>query len=248
MRQDSTVVVSEVFDSVQGEGPWIGTPMTFVRLAHCQIVCSFCDTPQRLIGKAMTLPSLNARLGPVLRNRRVCLTGGEPLLQAKQILPFVLSRIGSGERWHLETNGLVTPVGVGEGSLLEFEGIAVSPKLPSAQVVDAVVPLARAPVWDGGAFAAWCAFSQKCPDRVFFKFVVGNLADWSFLDRVLPEIPCGVQAVVQPNTYMPDAYAWFAEGLTARLPVWAVCSGATLPGVRPMPRLQTLLWGDTPGH
>jgi len=36
--------VSEIFNSIQGEGAKVGTPMTFIRFAGCNLRCSFCDT------------------------------------------------------------------------------------------------------------------------------------------------------------------------------------------------------------
>ena len=74
--------VNEIFSSLQGEGFWTGTPMVFVRLAGCNLRCPFCDTDHRH-GEALRADAL---VREVLTRadgcRRICLTGGEPLLQA----------------------------------------------------------------------------------------------------------------------------------------------------------------------
>ena len=40
--------LAEIFYSVQGEGTWTGTPAVFVRLAGCNLACTFCDTDYSL--------------------------------------------------------------------------------------------------------------------------------------------------------------------------------------------------------
>jgi 7-carboxy-7-deazaguanine synthase len=105
-----TVRVLEVFDSLQGEGVWSGTPMTFVRLTGCNapglgLACvRWCDTAESwdsLGGVDLTVVEVAAQV----RLPRVCLTGGEPLLQAAEVAEFVAVVHERGLRVHLETNG-----------------------------------------------------------------------------------------------------------------------------------------------
>ncbi|MDW7980457.1 MAG: radical SAM protein [Verrucomicrobiales bacterium] len=114
----SVLVVSEIFLSIQGESTYAGLPCVFVRLAGCDLRCSYCDTAYAFSGgKRMMLVEVrravhklarpffraNARMGR-LRLPLVELTGGEPLLQRAS---FELMRqlCDDGFVVLLETNG-----------------------------------------------------------------------------------------------------------------------------------------------
>ena len=111
--------VNEIFLSLQGEGFWTGTPMVFLRLSGCNLSCPFCDTDFF----AFTEMSADGIVSEVLRAagecRRVCITGGEPLLQLDGELISALH--AAGFTLHLETNGTIAaPDGI--------DWITVSPK------------------------------------------------------------------------------------------------------------------------
>lgn len=73
--------VIEIFHSVQGESTWAGLPTTFVRFARCNLRCQWCDTPYSFRGgDEMDRPAIHAAIDEAALGR-VCLTGGEPLLQ-----------------------------------------------------------------------------------------------------------------------------------------------------------------------
>ena len=119
----------EVFSSVQGEGPELGTATLFVRFAECDLRCSWCDTPQswqrvahcrieqergsgRFEEHANPLPlaALEAaaeRLELSL-HRWLSLTGGEPLLQPDALAEVAGRLRGRGPGIWLETHGLHT--------------------------------------------------------------------------------------------------------------------------------------------
>lgn len=99
-----TVNISEVFSSIQGESTRAGTPCFFVRLAGCNLACSYCDTAYAR--RARGRPVLVAALVQKFRASRLGLaevTGGEPLLQPAT--PELLRRLGRYGRVLLETNG-----------------------------------------------------------------------------------------------------------------------------------------------
>jgi 7-carboxy-7-deazaguanine synthase len=139
--------VIEIFDSLQGEGYWTGTPMTFVRLAGCNapelgLGCvRWCDTPgswERGAGEYLQVREILERV----HFTRVCLTGGEPLLQAEGAASLATEAHRRGIRVHVETNGTVAlfGAGVGDGGDGLFDWVVVSPKPPDYSV---------AAEWDG---------------------------------------------------------------------------------------------------
>lgn len=83
--------VIEVFRSIQGEGTRAGEPCAFVRLAGCNLCCAWCDTPHALEdGTEVSVADLASRI-TAMRTRLVCVTGGEPLVQADT--PTLVARL-----------------------------------------------------------------------------------------------------------------------------------------------------------
>lgn len=81
MSSTSTLNVIEVFPSVQGETTFAGLPTAFIRLAACNLRCTWCDTTYSFgRGVPWTLDSIIDTV-ETFGYRYVCVTGGEPLLQ-----------------------------------------------------------------------------------------------------------------------------------------------------------------------
>lgn len=103
MKED-TLVVHEIYASVQGESTFAGLPCTFVRLTGCNLRCTWCDTPQAFYG------GQRLRRGEVLERalatgtQLVELTGGEPLLQPGA-LPLMQELCDAGRTVLVETSG-----------------------------------------------------------------------------------------------------------------------------------------------
>ena len=106
-----SLLIHEIYRSVQGESTFAGLPCVFVRLTACSARCVWCDTPHAF--KEGSLYSLDQVYEKVLSFGcpLVELTGGEPLLQAESF-PLMSRLAGSGLKVLLETSGTVPIEGV----------------------------------------------------------------------------------------------------------------------------------------
>lgn len=132
----NSTYVSEIYTSLQGEGPYTGEKQIFVRLAGCPLRCDYCDTPGSLIGKGHPRLTVAKVLRDVLRERRlhgaqtVSITGGEPLAHVgflEELLPALKAK---KLRVYLETAG-VHPKNLSR-VIRDCDVIAMDIKLPSA--------------------------------------------------------------------------------------------------------------------
>jgi 7-carboxy-7-deazaguanine synthase len=111
----ASLVVNEIFLSVQGESTFAGLPCVFIRLTACHLRCSYCDTAYAFTeGRRWKLPEIMQRVRELAapwqgRNCSLPLplvevTGGEPLLQPNS-LPLMTSLCDAGWVTLLETSG-----------------------------------------------------------------------------------------------------------------------------------------------
>lgn len=94
----------EIFSSIQGETSLQGFPTTFVRLAACNLRCSWCDTPYSFVrGQKVSVEEI---LSTIRKNgsKHVCITGGEPLLQSN-VYPLMTHLCDEKYIVSLETGG-----------------------------------------------------------------------------------------------------------------------------------------------
>ncbi|MCX7824515.1 MAG: radical SAM protein [Verrucomicrobiae bacterium] len=99
-----TLVVNEIYKSIQGEGTRAGLPCVLVRLAGCNLRCSWCDTAYAFAGGArISLDEIVERVAK-FDCRLVEITGGEPLLQA-EAMPLMTRLADAGHTVLLETSG-----------------------------------------------------------------------------------------------------------------------------------------------
>lgn len=99
-----TLVVNEIYKSIQGESSWVGLPCIFVRLTACDLRCTWCDSAYAFYeGKRTTLDEVVERVLN-LDSPLVEITGGEPLLQPN-VLPLMQRLCDRGKRVLIETSG-----------------------------------------------------------------------------------------------------------------------------------------------
>jgi len=217
--------IAELFYSIQGEGSLVGVPSFFIRTSGCNLRCSWCDTPYTSWQPEGVEMGLDRILDEVRAHptRHVVVTGGEPLIQRRQIAPFVSALKGQGFRFEIETNGTVLP---GElGDLIDQWN--VSPKLRNSGNEG----LERMPE------AALRDFAAR--GNAFFKFVVCDPGDLEEVEefRARFDVP-PIRVVLMPE-------GTTAAALNARSPWLAeICAER---GYRFSSRLHILIWGDKRG-
>jgi 7-carboxy-7-deazaguanine synthase len=157
----------EIYKSVQGESSLAGLPCIFVRLAGCNLRCAWCDSEYTFTGGAkMTEDEVVAeieRLSPV---KLVEFTGGEPLLQEREVIPLMERLLAAGYELMIETSG--------ERPL---------ERVPAAvhKIVDVKCPASG----EGGSFRASNLDCLTGRDEV--KFVIANRADYEFARAFIRE-------------------------------------------------------------
>jgi 7-carboxy-7-deazaguanine synthase len=165
---DHGFLVKEVWFTIQGEGPWMGRPAVFVRLAGCNLRCFFCDTDFSG-GTHHSLTSLVAlveKACTAANTKRVVLTGGEPMLQD------VVALVGASSNrltWQVETAGTVIPKV--NGAWPTNLNIVVSPKTPKIHQEIA----RRATAYKYIIRAGECSPDDGLPHRSTQKMTEGNV-------------------------------------------------------------------------
>jgi len=211
--------VSEIFRSLQGEGPSTGAPASFVRLQGCTIGCKWCDTRytwDASRGREVPLPSLLDELESLGPRDLLVITGGEPL----QVLGFeelLDSACGNWPRVEVETSGVGGPPMSRPNLFWNW-----SPKLPGVT-----------PLWE----ETWAHSRQWMAEpRSIAKIVVGegDDAEAARLARSLPRD----RVWLMPEGVTPEALKKRALALAE------LCKRE---GWRMSPRLQVWLWGAKRG-
>ena len=101
-----SLVIHEIYRSLQGESTLAGLPCTFVRLTACHLRCSYCDTAHAFHrGETVPLDEVVSR-ALATGDRLIEVTGGEPLLQP-EVFPLMSSLADAGRTVLLETSGAV---------------------------------------------------------------------------------------------------------------------------------------------
>jgi 7-carboxy-7-deazaguanine synthase len=100
------VYLIEIYKSIQGESSFAGVPCIFVRLAGCNLRCSWCDSEYTFTGGyKLSEDEVVAEIEKLAPERLIEFTGGEPLLQERELIPLMERLLGQGYELMIETSG-----------------------------------------------------------------------------------------------------------------------------------------------
>lgn len=186
--------ISDIFESMQGEGIYLGEEQLFVRFFGCNLDCGFCDTkignfreyePQQLMKELEVFQNTY---------HSVSFTGGEPLLQKDFLKEVMALTKNTGYKNYLETNGILHKEL--EQVIDSTDFIAMDLKLPSST----------------GQQAFWSEHLEflrvAARKEVFLKAVVCHAttgADLREAINLIKEINSALILVLQPNSFADDA-------------------------------------------
>ena len=230
----------EIFASLQGEGPSAGMPVAFIRLSRCNLACTWCDTAYtwRFEGDnrphrdgvtfdrkdnqvTLDVSDIAARIA-ALGQKRLVITGGEPLLQAGKLAELL--ELLPDMTFEIETNGTVAAPARLD---IRVDRYNVSPKLAHSGN-DAELALIPERL---DAYAT--------DPRAFFKFVISSPGD---VEEVL--------ALQRRYRFRPGHVYLMAEGTDSATlrgrQAW-LSELCLQHGFRMSDRLHIHLYGDTRG-
>lgn len=218
--REPTLLVTEIFHSLQGETSLIGVPFVFVRLTGCNLRCTYCDSAYAFKGGTKySIPQILEKIAE-FGTKHVLLTGGEPLLQRP--VPEFIRRLNElGYLVSVETHGEVS-----------IEQVA-----PHARIImDIKTPASK---MNRGNWRANLAH-LKPEDEV--KFVIASQEDYAWARGILRETLFPTREILfspvmrtagSPGEYPGIDATWLAERiLEDRLPV------------RMQVQLHKILWGN----
>lgn len=157
----------EIYKSIQGESSFAGLPCIFVRLAGCNLRCNWCDSEYTFKGGyPQSIKEVEAEVEKLRPVTLVEFTGGEPLLQERELIPLMETLLAKKYTLLIETSG--------ERSLA---------KVPTAvhKIVDVKCPGSG----EGGSFHLPNLEALTRRDEV--KFVIANREDYEFARQFIRE-------------------------------------------------------------
>ncbi|MEM7107974.1 MAG: 7-carboxy-7-deazaguanine synthase QueE [Bacteroidota bacterium] len=238
---------AEIFYTIQGEGKSLGKPSIFVRTSLCNLHCVWCDTDYTWNWKGTRFVHLNdddpeyqkfdksewikdLSIDEIVKQieqypcKNIVVTGGEPLLQQKELFELcrVLKRKGY---WiEIETNGTLIPCTALDGLIDQYN---VSPKLKNSNNPDKIRVKPRTLKW----------FAQN--KKAILKFVLDSEEDLSEVLQLQTDFKIAAYTIyLMPQGTQPDCLNakrfWLVE----------ICKQH---GFNFTDRLHVQLWGDKKG-
>jgi 7-carboxy-7-deazaguanine synthase len=153
--------ITEIYKSLQGESTYTGMPCVFVRLTGCNLRCIWCDTEYSFYGgKKMTPEQVFDEVEHLSQlPGLVEITGGEPMLQERELVPLMQRLVDSGFKVLLETSG----------------------ERPLEHVPQAVVKIVDVKCPDSGEGETFCLENlETLQPHDEIKFVISGRSDYEF--------------------------------------------------------------------
>ncbi len=232
---DTTYYVTEIFESIQGEGNYAGVYGLFIRFHFCNLTCSWCDTKYTWNKNSGTYKeySVEELRNIIIKSRahHVIFTGGEPTLYRIDKLSMI------NKIFHVETNATIIPVkelkiilndstefirrGM-DTNIINTYNWVVSPKLSnSGQKINEEAML----FWASQVFR-------------IFKFIIKTIADLDEVEEIINKF-----AILRQNIYVGLEGTTLQSQLRQDLIEEIIKRGYNF-----SPRLQVLLWGNERGR
>jgi len=150
----------EIYKSIQGESSFAGLPCIFVRLAGCNLRCAWCDSEYTFTGGyKMSEEQVTAEVEKLAPVKLIEFTGGEPMLQERELVPLMERLLRGGYELMIETSG----------------------ERPLEQVPAAVHKIVDVKCPGSGEAGSFQMSNLEClTDRDEVKFVIANRGDYEF--------------------------------------------------------------------
>ncbi len=194
MKED-TLVIHEIYASIQGESTFAGLPCTFVRTTGCNLRCAWCDTPQAFYRGTRMRRRAVLEAALATGTALVELTGGEPLLQPG-VFPLMSELCDAGKTVLVETSG-------------EADVSRVDPRV--CKIMDL-----KAPGSGESQRNRWSNLDHVRPtDEI--KFVLAGRADYEWMRAVVAErnLPARTPNLLASTVFgklaARDLVAWVLE-------------------------------------
>ena len=169
--------IIEIYKSLQGESSHAGLPCVFVRLAGCNLRCTWCDSEYTFKGGSrMAQEQIETEVARLLPNKGLVeITGGEPMLQEREAVPLMASLLASGYTVLLETSG----------------------ERPLASVPAEVVKIVDVKCPDSGEGGTFLPENLNAlTERDELKFVISSRRDYEFARDFILEVASSLCASI----------------------------------------------------
>ncbi|UOF90484.1 radical SAM protein [Fodinisporobacter ferrooxydans] len=160
--------VNEIFFSIQGESKSAGLPTVFVRFTGCNLRCAYCDTTYSYFEGETKTPREVFAMIQSYPGKRVCLTGGEPLIQPREEMNQLLQMLSDGQyEVSIETDGSID---IRKFPLFDRQRFVLDMKVPSSGMSHKM---------------HFANLEAIVPERDEVKFVIGNRDDYEWSVSVI---------------------------------------------------------------